>query len=80
VKIALLVGGLIFWIAVFFASLQASVAGQEISGYGKPVKLSCHHRLWYVLSLVLKLIKTNIMAGEENADCEKTGPMPRTVV
>lgn len=48
VKISLLVGGLIFWIAVFFASLQASVAGQEISGYGKPVKLSCHHRLWYV--------------------------------
>jgi hypothetical protein len=48
VKIALLLGGLIFWIAVFFASLQASVAGQEVLGYGQPVKLSCHHRLWYV--------------------------------
>ncbi|KAJ5176674.1 uncharacterized protein N7482_002551 [Penicillium canariense] len=46
VKIALLLGGLIFWIAVFFASLQASVAGQEVLGYGQPVKLSCHHRLW----------------------------------
>ncbi|OOQ85698.1 LCCL domain protein [Penicillium brasilianum] len=45
-KIALVAGGLIFWIFVFFASLQASVAGQEITGYGRPVKLSCHHRLW----------------------------------
>lgn len=47
-KIALLFGGLIFWIVVFFASLKASVAGQEVPGYGQPVKLSCHHRLWYV--------------------------------
>ncbi|KAJ6132289.1 hypothetical protein N7471_007504 [Penicillium samsonianum] len=45
-KIALLFGGLIFWIVVFFASLKASVAGQEVPGYGQPVKLSCHHRLW----------------------------------
>ncbi|KAJ5319122.1 uncharacterized protein N7506_011826 [Penicillium brevicompactum] len=45
-KIALLAGGLIFWIVVFFVSLKASVAGQEVPGYGQPVKLSCHHRLW----------------------------------
>ncbi|KAJ5867536.1 hypothetical protein N7534_002089 [Penicillium rubens] len=45
-KIALLFGGLFFWIVVFFASLKASVAGQEVPGYGQPVKLSCHHRLW----------------------------------
>lgn len=47
-KIALLFGALIFWIIVFFGSLKASVAGQEVPGLGKPVKLSCHHRLWYV--------------------------------
>jgi hypothetical protein len=47
-KIALLFGGLIFWIVVFFMSLKASVAGQEVPGYGQPVKLSCHHRLWCV--------------------------------
>lgn len=47
-KIALLAAGLIFWIIVFFVSLKASVAGQEVTGYGQPVKLSCHHRLWYV--------------------------------
>ncbi|KAJ5518232.1 hypothetical protein N7453_000654 [Penicillium expansum] len=45
-KIALLFGGLIFWIVVFFASLKASVAGQDLPGYGQPVKLSCHQRLW----------------------------------
>lgn len=49
-KIALLAAGLIFWIAVFFASLQASVAGQAVLGYGQPVKLSCHQRLWCVLN------------------------------
>lgn len=65
VKIALLVGGLIFWIAVFFASLQASVAGQEIPGYGKPVRLSCHHRLWYVLNLIEGLIKSSRMVGQK---------------
>ncbi|KAJ5794915.1 hypothetical protein N7457_001514 [Penicillium paradoxum] len=45
-KIALLFGGLIFWIVVFFAWLKASVAGQDIPGYGQPVKLSCHNSLW----------------------------------
>jgi hypothetical protein len=47
-KIALLFGGLVFWIVVFFFSLKASIAGQDVLGYGQPVKLSCHHRLWYV--------------------------------
>ncbi|KAJ5524746.1 hypothetical protein N7494_011396 [Penicillium frequentans] len=45
-KIALLLLGLVFWIAVFFSSLKASVADQEVLGYGQPVKLSCHSRLW----------------------------------
>jgi hypothetical protein len=51
-KIALLFGGLVFWIVVFFFSLKASIAGQDVLGYGQPVKLSCHHRLWYVSILV----------------------------
>lgn len=46
-KIALLLAGLVFWIAVFFASLKASISEQEVLGYGHPVKLSCHSRLWY---------------------------------
>ncbi|EKV12786.1 LCCL [Penicillium digitatum] len=45
-QIVLLFGGLIFWIVVFFASLKASVAGPDVPGYGQPVKLSCHDRLW----------------------------------
>ncbi|KAJ5947405.1 hypothetical protein N7466_000420 [Penicillium verhagenii] len=45
-KIGLLFLGLVFWIVVFFSSLKASVAGQEVLGYGQPVKLSCNHRLW----------------------------------
>lgn len=48
-KIALLLVGLVVWIAVFFSTLKASVAGQGASGYGRPVKLSCLHSLWYVL-------------------------------
>lgn len=50
-KIALLFGALIFWIIVFFGSLKASVAGQEVPGLGKPIMLPCHHRLWCVLRL-----------------------------
>lgn len=49
-KIAALLGGLLFWFVIFFSSLKSSVAGQEVPGYGQPVKLSCHARLWYVLS------------------------------
>ncbi|KAJ5665490.1 uncharacterized protein N7477_007938 [Penicillium maclennaniae] len=45
-KIAALLLGVVFWVAVFFSSLKASVAEQEVPGYGQPVKLSCHHRLW----------------------------------
>lgn len=55
-KIALLFGGLIFWIVVFFASLKASVAGQDAPGYGQPVKLSCHQRLWFVSIFLSKQI------------------------
>lgn len=54
-KISLLLAGLVFWIAVFFSSLKASVSEQDVLGYGHPVKLSCHHRLWYVLDLLLFL-------------------------
>lgn len=50
-KTAALLLGVVFWIAVFFSSLKASVAEQEVLGYGQPVKLSCHHRLWYVRRL-----------------------------
>jgi hypothetical protein len=57
-KIALLFGGLFFWIVVFFASLKASVAGQEVPGYGQPVKLSCHHRLWCVSIVIPKQIRS----------------------
>lgn len=47
-KTGLLLGGLVFWTVVFFSALKASVAEREIPGYGQPVKLSCHDRLWYV--------------------------------
>ncbi|CAI7606107.1 unnamed protein product [Penicillium pancosmium] len=45
-KIALLVSVLIIWIAVFFSLVKSSISDQEILGYGQPVKLSCHARLW----------------------------------
>lgn len=79
VKIALLVAGLIFWIAVFFASLQASVAG-EIHGYGQPVKLSCHHRLWCVLVLTLGQSDEVKLVNQDKADCDITGLMLPTAV
>lgn len=47
-KIALLVTVLIVWIAVFFSLVKSSITDQEILGYGQPVSLSCHARLWYV--------------------------------
>ncbi|KAJ5195609.1 uncharacterized protein N7498_009047 [Penicillium cinerascens] len=45
-KMAALLGGLLFWVVVFFSLLKMSVADQEVLGYGQPVKLSCHQRLW----------------------------------
>lgn len=48
-KIALLLCGLVFWMTVFFSALKASMADQEVPGYGQPIKLSCHSRLWYVV-------------------------------
>ncbi|KAJ5099459.1 hypothetical protein N7532_006460 [Penicillium argentinense] len=45
-KIALLVAAVVVWIAVFFSLVKASIADQEVLGYGQPVKLSCHARLW----------------------------------
>ena len=55
-KIALLFLGLVFWMVVFFSSLKASVAGQEVLGYGQPIKLSCNQRLWYVQVWILTLV------------------------
>lgn len=74
VKIALLVAGMIFWIAVFFASLQASVAA-EIPGYGQPVKLSCHDRLWCVLILTRRKSDQVKIVKQDKADCDIKGPM-----
>ncbi|EAW12763.1 LCCL domain-containing protein [Aspergillus clavatus NRRL 1] len=45
-KGVLLLSCLILWGAVFVASLNSTIAGSEISGYGNPIKLSCHSRLW----------------------------------
>lgn len=49
-KFGLLLGVLVFWMLLFFPLLQRSTSGEEVLGYGQPVKLSCHHRLWYVVS------------------------------
>jgi hypothetical protein len=48
-KIAVLIGAVFSWAVIFFTLLKSSVVDQEVPGYGKPVKLSCHQRLWYVL-------------------------------
>lgn len=48
-KVWLLLGCVGLWGVIFLSFLHASIAGQEIPGYGKPVKLSCQARLWYGL-------------------------------
>lgn len=73
-QIVLLFGGLIFWIVVFFASLKASVAGPDVPGYGQPVKLSCHDRLWCVAIF----IPTQLIRSLES-DNVLLGAMPRIV-
>ena len=45
-KAALLLACLLVWSIAFLSILHQSVAGQEIPGYGRPVKLSCEARLW----------------------------------
>ncbi|KAL4788688.1 LCCL domain-containing protein [Aspergillus varians] len=45
-KLCLLLASLLLWGVVFISILHASIAGQEIPGYGSPVKLSCYSRLW----------------------------------
>ncbi|KAK1147293.1 hypothetical protein N8T08_001370 [Aspergillus melleus] len=45
-KVWLLLGCVGLWGVIFLSFLHASIAGQEIPGYGKPVKLSCQARLW----------------------------------
>ncbi|KAF9894554.1 hypothetical protein FE257_006439 [Aspergillus nanangensis] len=45
-KISLLLACVALWGVVFIAALNRSLAGQEIPGYGTPVKLACHGRLW----------------------------------
>ncbi|EDP51606.1 hypothetical protein KXW98_007304 [Aspergillus fumigatus] len=45
-KVLLLLSCLAFWGVVFIASLQPAIASSDVTGYGQPVKLSCHSRLW----------------------------------
>ncbi|PYH32087.1 LCCL domain-containing protein [Aspergillus neoniger CBS 115656] len=45
-KVWLLLGCICTWGVIFLSILHSSVAGQQVSGYGVPVKLSCHARLW----------------------------------
>lgn len=54
-KIWLLLGCLGAWGAIFLSFLHASIASQEVPGYGKPVKLSCQARLWYAHVALLPL-------------------------
>ncbi|PYH48953.1 LCCL domain protein [Aspergillus saccharolyticus JOP 1030-1] len=46
-KVLLLVACITVWGVVFVSLLHSSITGQELAGYGVPVKLSCHSRLWY---------------------------------
>ncbi|PYH84741.1 hypothetical protein BO82DRAFT_328706 [Aspergillus uvarum CBS 121591] len=46
-RVSLLVACIALWGVVFLTILHFSITGQEIPGYGAPVKLSCHARLWY---------------------------------
>lgn len=77
-KIALLFGGLIVWMVVFFAWSKASVAGQDVPGYGQPVKLSCHHRLWFV-SVLTWLSDLVLTASSRNnaTNCGLNGDLCR---
>ncbi|GIK00250.1 hypothetical protein Aspvir_004270 [Aspergillus viridinutans] len=45
-KVLLLLSCLAFWGVVFIASLHSAIASSAVTGYGEPVKLSCHSRLW----------------------------------
>jgi hypothetical protein len=45
-KVLLLLSCLAFWGVVFIASLRSAIASSDVTGYGQPVKLSCHSRLW----------------------------------
>lgn len=47
-KVWLLLACICTWGVIFLSILHSSVAGQQVSGYGVPVKLSCNARLWYV--------------------------------
>lgn len=60
-KIALLVGALIIWIAIFFSLVKNSISDQEIQGYGQPVKLSCHARLWYVNRMPASKVRRKVL-------------------
>ncbi|RHZ74303.1 hypothetical protein CDV55_109104 [Aspergillus turcosus] len=47
-KVLLLLSCLAFWGVIFIASLQSAIGSSDTrsTGYGDPVKLSCHSRLW----------------------------------
>ena len=45
-KIWLLLGIVVAWGIVFISTVHSTVSSVDIAGYGNPVKLSCHARLW----------------------------------
>lgn len=64
-KCCLLLVSLMLWGIVFLSILHASVAGQEIPGYGNPVKLSCWSKLWYDPRLQIRDVQLTCMyAGQ----------------
>lgn len=75
-KIALLAGALLLWIGVFFSTLKAFTASQEVPGYGQPVRLSCHHRLWYVGAR----FTIELLGLAQEAHLDFLGTMPPTAV
>lgn len=45
-KTGLLLSVVIVWFVIFLSVIHKSVNGIDVPGYGKPVKLACHDRLW----------------------------------
>lgn len=45
-KVWLLLGIVVAWGVIFLSVLHSYVHGADIAGYGNPVKLACHSRLW----------------------------------
>lgn len=45
-KICLLLAVVLIWGALFISTVHSAVAGLDVAGFGNPVKLSCHAKLW----------------------------------